>query len=112
MGPAGLLITQVIGRTFRNNKNYYYLNDGIYQDFSGMIFDHRKYEFKTLRRGRKFLSALGGPTCDSLDTLGMDEEIPELYVNDVIYVKNIGAYSSCSAATNFNGFPPAKTILV
>ena len=109
-GPAGILVTQVVGRTFRNNKNYYYLNDGVYQDFSGMVFDHCKYEFKTLRRGQKFLSALAGPTCDSFDTLSLNTEIPELYVDDIVYVKNIGAYSSASAVPNFNGFPPAKII--
>ncbi len=112
VGPAGILVTQVIGRTYRNNKNYYYLNDGIYADFSGMVFDHCRYEFKTLRRGQKFLSTLAGPTCDSFDTLSTNEEIPELYVNDVIYVKNIGAYSCASATASFNGFPPAKIILV
>ena len=112
VGPAGILVTQVIGRTFRHNKNYYYLNDGVYQDFSGMIFDHCKYEFKTLRRGHKFLSALAGPTCDSFDTLSMEVEVPEMYVNDVVYVKNIGAYSSASAVANFNGFPSAKIVLV
>lgn len=112
VGPAGVLVTQVMGRTFRNNKNYYYLNDGVYADFSGMIFDHCRYEFKTLRRGQKFLSALAGPTCDSFDTLSLNEEIPELYVDDVVYVKNIGAYSCASATANFNGFSPAKVILV
>ena len=112
VGPAGILVTQVIGRTFRNNKNYYYLNDGIYGDFSGMVFDHCRYEFKTLRRGQKFLSTLAGPTCDSFDTLSLNEEIAELYVGDVVYVKNIGAYSCASAVANFNGFPPAKIIMV
>jgi len=112
VGPAGILVTQVIGRTFRNNKNYYYLNDGIYTDFSGMVFDHCRYEFKTLRRGQKFLSTLAGPTCDSFDTLSENCEIPELYVKDVVYVKNIGAYSCASATAGFNGFPPAKIIMV
>jgi len=111
-GPAGTLVTQVIGRTFRNNKNYYYLNDGIYGDFSGMVFDHCKYEFRTLRRGQRFLSTLAGPTCDSFDTLSMNEEIPELYVGDVVYVKNIGAYSCASATPGFNGFAPAKIIVI
>lgn len=111
-GPAGVLVTQVVGRTFRNNKNYYYLNDGVYADFSGMIFDHCRYEFKTLRRGEKFLSTLAGPTCDSFDTLSTNVEIPELYVGDVVYVKNIGAYSSASATAGFNGFLPAKIVLV
>ena len=112
VGPAGILVTQVIGRAFRNNKNYYYLNDGIYADFSGMIFDHARYEFKTLRRGQKFLSTLAGPTCDSFDTLSTNEEIPELYVGDVVYVKNIGAYSCASATAGFNGFPPAEIVTI
>ncbi|MBI2360056.1 MAG: hypothetical protein HYV04_14375 [Deltaproteobacteria bacterium] len=33
-------------------------------------------------------------------------------VNDAVCVKNIGAYSSASAIANFNGFPPAKNVLV
>lgn len=111
-GPSGILVTQVVGRTFRNNKNYYYLNSGIYTDFSGIVFDHAKYEFKTLRRGQKFLSTLAGPTCDSFDVISLSEELPELDVGNVIYVKNIGAYSSASAVPAFNGFPCAKIVLV
>jgi ornithine decarboxylase len=88
------------------------LNDGVYQDFSGMVFDHCKYEFKTLRRGPKYMSTLAGPTCDSFDILSNSEELPELYAGDVVYAKNIGAYSSASAVPNFNGFEPARIILV
>ncbi|OGW85162.1 MAG: hypothetical protein A3A81_00745 [Omnitrophica bacterium RIFCSPLOWO2_01_FULL_45_10b] len=112
VGPAGVLITQVIGRTFRNNKNYYYLNDGLYADFSGIVFDHCKYELKTLRRGQKFLSTVAGPTCDSFDTISLSEELPELDVGSVVYAKNIGAYSSASAVPAFNGFTPAKILVV
>jgi ornithine decarboxylase len=111
-GPAGTLVTQVVGRTFRNNKNYYYLNDGVYGDFSGIVFDHCRYEYKTLRRGQKFLSTLAGPTCDSFDTISLNEDLPELDVGNVVYVKNIGAYSSASAVPGFNGFPPAKIMMV
>lgn len=111
-GPAGTLVTSVVGRTFRNNKNYYYMDDGIYQDFSGIVFDHAKYEFRSLRRGQKFLSTLAGPTCDSFDVISLSEELPELDVGNVIYVKNIGAYSTASAVPAFNGFPAAKVIVV
>jgi len=111
VGPSGILITQVIGRTFRNNKNYYYLNDGLYGDFSGIVFDHCKYEFKTLKRGQRFLSTLAGPTCDSFDTISLSEDLPELDVGNVVYVKNIGAYSCASAVPNFNGFKPAKIVM-
>lgn len=112
VGPSGILVSSVVGRTFRNNKNYYYINSGIYTDFSGIMFDHAKYEFKTLRRGQKFLSTIAGPTCDSLDVISLSEELPELDVNNVIYVKNIGAYSHASAVPNFNGFRCADVILV
>ena len=111
-GPSGTLIAQVIGRTFRNNKNYYYLNDGVYGDFSGIVFDHCRYEFKSLRRGQKFLSTLAGPTCDSFDTIALNVDLPEMDVGDVVYVKNIGAYSCASAVPSFNGFTPAKIIMV
>jgi ornithine decarboxylase len=112
VGPAGTLVTQVIGRTFRNNKNYYYLNDGVYADFSGIVFDHCRYEFRSLRRGQKFLCTLAGPTCDSFDTISLNEDLPELEVGNVVYVKSIGAYSCASAVPAFNGFPPAKILMV
>ncbi len=110
-GPAGMLITRVAGRSIRNNKNYYYLDDGVYGDFSGMVFDHCKYEFRTLKKTEKFLSILAGPTCDSFDTIALSVELPELEVGDVVYVPNIGAYS-CASAVVFNGIPPAKVIVV
>lgn len=112
VGPSGTLVTSVVGRTFRNNKNYYYLDDGVYADFSGTVFDHCKYQFNAIKRGQKFLSTLAGPTCDSFDTISVSEELPELEVGNLVYVKNIGAYSSASAVPGFNGFPSAKTVLV
>ena len=111
IGPAGMLICRVIGRSIRNNKNYYYLDDGVYGDFSGTVFDHCKYEFRTLTKTQKFLSILAGPTCDSFDTISVGEEMPELDVGSVVYVPNIGAYS-CASALTFNGIPPAKVIVV
>lgn len=111
VGPAGMLITRVVGRSIRNNKNYYYLDDGVYGDFSGIVFDHCKYEFRTLVKTQKFASILAGPTCDSFDTISLSEEMPELDVGSVVYVPNIGAYS-CASALTFNGIPPAKVIVV
>jgi len=110
-GPAGMLLTRVVGRAIRNNKNYYYLDDGVYGDFSGIVFDHCKYDFKTLKRGQKFASILAGPTCDSFDTISVSEDLAELDVGDVVYVPSIGAYS-CASAVVFNGIPPAKVIVV
>jgi len=99
-----MLICRVVGRSIRNNKNYYYLDDGVYGDFSGIVFDHAKYEFRTLVKTQKFTSILAGPTCDSFDTISLSEDLPELDVGSIIYVPSIGAYS-CASALPFNGIP-------
>jgi ornithine decarboxylase len=110
-GPAATLIMRVIGKAIRENKHWYYIDDGVYGALSGLIFDHAKYQFKVLRTGRKQLSTLAGPTCDSLDIIAIGEDLPELELGDIVYVENIGAYS-VATATGFNGLPPAKIVMI
>ena len=111
VGPAGILIMCVVGKAIRENKHWYYLDDGVYGSLSGLIFDHCKYQYKVAADGRTQLSTLAGPTCDSLDIISRGEELPELEIGDMVYVENIGAYSHASA-TYFNGLPPAKVVAV
>jgi len=110
-GPAGTLVMRVVGKAIRENKHWYYLDDGVYGALSGIVFDHAKYQFKVARNGRTQLSTLAGPTCDSLDIIARGEELPELELGDIVYAENAGAYSLASA-TNFNGLEPAKAVLV
>jgi ornithine decarboxylase len=111
VGPAATLVLRVIGKAIRENKHWYYLDDGVYGALSGQIFDHAKYQFRVTRKGRRQLSTLAGPTCDSLDIVATGEDLPELELGDVVYVENIGAYS-VATATCFNGVPPAKVVMV
>jgi len=111
VGPAATLLMRVVGKAIRENKHWYYLDDGVYGALSGILFDHAKYQFKVLRGGPTRLSTLAGPTCDSLDIIARGEEMPELDIDDVVYVRNIGAYSLASA-TEFNGLPPPKAVMV
>jgi len=111
VGPAATLVMRVIGKAIRENKHWYYLDDGLYGSLSGQVFDHCKYQFKYLRNGYTQLSTLAGPTCDSFDIISRGEEIPELEVDDVVYVENVGAYSLASATT-FNGMPMAKVLMI
>ena len=106
---AATLVTEVIGKSERDGKHCYYLNDGIYHTFSGILFDHCQYHLKTLKKGPKQISAVFGPTCDALDTISQAEELPVLQLGDLVYSENIGAYSHASS-TYFNGFPPAQVI--
>lgn len=106
---AGVLITNIIGKAVREGKTCYYLDDGVYHTFSGIIFDHCQYPLKAFREGEVKISAVFGPTCDALDTISVAEELPELLIDDFLYAQNIGAYSIASS-TYFNGFPPAKVV--
>ena len=110
-GPACTLLMRVVGKAIRENKHWYYLDDGVYGALSGLIFDHAKYQYKVMRNGRTQLSTLAGPSCDSLDIIARGEELPELELGDIVYAENVGAYSLASA-TNFNGIPPATAVLV
>ncbi|MGC8805490.1 MAG: type III PLP-dependent enzyme, partial [Candidatus Ratteibacteria bacterium] len=78
VGPACILVTRVIGKSIRNNKHWYYLDDGVYGCLSGIVYDHCKYQYKVFKKGPTQISTLAGPTCDSFDVISISEELPDL----------------------------------
>ena len=108
---AAYTVSKVIGKAVRDGKPSYYINDGVYHSYSGIIFDHCKYPVRAFKKGATRISAVYGPTCDALDVVSMAENLPELDRDDLVYSEKIGAYSHASS-TNFNGFPPAKVVHV
>ena len=109
VATAAVAISKIIGKARREGKTCYYINDGVYHTFSGIIFDHCQYHLKSFKEGKTEICAVFGQTCDALDTISLAEELPDLEVEDLVYSENIGAYSNASA-TWFNGFPPAKVV--
>ena len=109
VATAATAIAKVIGKARRNDKPCYYVDDGVYHTFSGILFDHCPYHIKAFKTGPTEISSVFGPTCDALDTISLAEELPELEMGDLVYSENIGAYSHASS-TWFNGFPPAKVV--
>jgi ornithine decarboxylase len=111
VASAATAVSKIIGKAVRNEKLCYYVDDGVYHTFSGVIFDHCTYHMKSFRRGTPQICAVFGPTCDALDTISLAEQLPDLELGEYLYSENIGAYSAASS-THFNGFPPAKIIHV
>jgi ornithine decarboxylase len=111
VASAATAVAQIIGKSVRGGKLCYYLNDGVYQTYSGVIFDHCQYPLKSFKKGPAQICSVFGPTCDALDTISMTEELPDLDMGELVYAENIGAYSAASS-TYFNGFPPAKIVHV
>ncbi|HUL54515.1 MAG TPA: type III PLP-dependent enzyme, partial [Opitutaceae bacterium] len=106
VASAGFAVAKVIGKAVRDGKTCYYIDDGVYHTYSGVIFDHCHYPLKAFKRGATQICSVFGPTCDALDVVSMAENLPDLERDDFVYSENIGAYSHASS-TYFNGFPPA-----
>ncbi len=105
------LVTSVVGKSYRDGKIWYYLDDGLYSSFSGIVFDHCQYPVVTNKNGEQQLSVLAGPTCDSFDVMYDGLMIPEHNVGDRIVFTATGAYCSVSGSS-FNGLNrPEYTVI-
>jgi len=89
-----------------DKKFLYYVNDGVYQSFNCILFDHYEPKPNLLVPGDRtqlHRCTVFGPTCDSMDCIGKDILLPELEVGEWLYFENMGAYT-VAAASPFNGF--------
>jgi ornithine decarboxylase len=111
-GPSMVCITTVIGKALRNGVYWYYLDDGVYGSFSGQMYDHTHYPLETFSDDeRRFTSVLAGPTCDSIDLIAEDVQLPELQLGDIVAGHMMGAYTAASA-TEFNSLKKAKVLVL
>lgn len=110
-GTAVNLITSVIGVNERGGQPWYFLDEGLYGTFSGVIFDQWDFKLISFKEGdEKVAATFAGPSCDSLDIMFRGKMTVPLAVDDLLLVPSCGAYTSASATT-FNGFSKAKFII-
>lgn len=111
-----------------NSKGYMvYVNDGVYGNFSSIMFDHQHPLAKILRAGGKTLYdttasnpipagegveySVWGPTCDGIDRIAESIRFDTILdVGDWLYFEHMGAYTKCSA-TQFNGFSNSHDVI-
>ncbi|WP_317930306.1 type III PLP-dependent enzyme [Halioxenophilus sp. WMMB6] len=111
VAEAGTAITTVIGTAERPGGPWYYLDDGVYDLFSGRIYDHATYPLEVFSDDAKRLpSTLAGPTCDSIDVVAEQVALPPLEIGDIVVGRVMGAYTNASA-TDFNLFPRARVVV-
>jgi len=110
VASSGTALSRVIGKTVRNGKPWYYLDDGLYGSYNGILSEGACYPIVPLDgSGELQPSVLAGPTCDSIDVLSESLPLPELQVGDLVAGLVMGAYTY-STATNFNGLARAKVL--
>jgi len=92
-------------------KCLYYVNDGVYQSFNCIFFDHahpKPLLYQPGNRTELVKCTIFGPTCDSLDCIAKDIFLPELEVGEWLCFKSMGAYTT-AASSAFNGFKAQAT---
>ncbi len=101
---------RVIGKSLKNNKFHYILNDGVYNSFVSVIYDARKPVPEVLKPfvEEAYPSVIWGNTCDSVDCLGKDFYLQELEIGDWLVFREYGAYGQ--PCEGFNGFDLTEKI--
>ncbi|KAL8288661.1 hypothetical protein RB597_000668 [Gaeumannomyces tritici] len=103
-----------------------YINDGLYGNFSSIMFDHQHPVAKVLSSSGTFLYntsaaqaaedegieySVWGPTCDGIDRISESVRFQQtIDVGDWLYFEDMGAYTKCSA-TRFNGFSDSHDVV-
>ena len=100
------LYTKVIGVKVEGNVQNIYINDSVYNSFSGKVYDHQEFDIPLELRGG-YKSVIWGNTCDGEDVIVRDVYMKKMSYGDVIRWDNMGAYSLCSSVDGFNGFKRA-----
>ena len=115
--PTQTLLAPIVFKKVSKDKVRYLLDESVYGQFSGIVYDHAKPQWKAIRNGRSEeeksskTAYFFGKTCDSLDLIAIQDGAPDYEVGDVFAFPWMGAYSSASATT-FNGFDlPAKSYI-
>lgn len=111
VAPAVMSISSVVGKADRSGMTWYYIDDGVYGSFSGRIYDHAEYPLRTLKTGKSKPCVLAGPTCDSIDVIAENIELPELEIGDLVVGEMMGAYTAATA-TDFNSLARASIVVL
>tara|TARA_R110000744_G_scaffold366887_1_gene476158 strand:- start:1460 stop:2689 length:1230 start_codon:yes stop_codon:yes gene_type:complete len=105
-------VASIMGQSVREGKTWYYLDDGIYGSFSGLMFDEAAYPIDSAKQDfTRFESVLAGPTCDSIDVISESIMLPKLNNGDLIISRMMGAYT-LATATDFNFFKRAEVVVL
>jgi ornithine decarboxylase len=109
---AYTIVVKVINKKsiIDNNKLkiLYFINEGVYGCFNNLLTDKANIKINTFKPyNQNIKSTIFGPSCDALDCIASNIELPELEIGDYIYIENMGAYTA-ACGTNFNGFNMAR----
>jgi len=112
VGPTGILLSQVLGRKSTPNKKFLII-DAAMNDLIRPCLYEAYHQILPANLTDKQTSRVDvvGPICETGDYLGLDRELPELELGELVYIRDAGAYGM-SMSSNYNSRPRAAEVLV
>jgi diaminopimelate decarboxylase len=113
VGPAGVLVTEVVDLKRRPDDGWFVVVDaGMTDLLRPALYDawHR-IEAVVPRAGEPIRADIVGPVCETSDTLGRDRHLAPVEVGDLLAVRDTGAYGAVMAS-NYNRRPMAAEVMV
>jgi len=101
---AAVMVTTVIAKAKRSGAEWVYVDAGVFNGLMETICGF-SYELSTTSNRALRTITLAGPSCDSVDVMFRDIELPEVEIGDRVFIHHAGAYTTVYASS-FNGFPP------
>lgn len=117
VAPSMTLISQVVGKSTRGGATWYYIDDGLYGSYSGVMYEQVAQPILALKELAVaqplplHASVVAGPTCDSVDVIQRDCLLPELAIGDYLVSPMMGAYTAVSS-TEYNGIPRTPIVVL
>ncbi|MDO8472351.1 MAG: type III PLP-dependent enzyme [Dehalococcoidia bacterium] len=110
VGDDGVMVTTVIAKAAREGQNWLYLDAGVFNGLMESIGGIR-YPMLVEKKGKPTKYTVAGPSCDSMDVLPGQVELPELEIGDRVYIMAAGAYTT-AYASRFDGIAIPEVLLV
>jgi len=113
VGNIGTLTSTVVLRSQKQQDEWVYLDAGV---FHGLMETIENFRYEIIVDGKDDqetkIFTLAGPTCDSVDLIYDEVELAEnITLDDLVYFKNTGAYTT-GYASYFNGIEPPKVFIL
>jgi diaminopimelate decarboxylase len=113
VGPAGVLLTEVVDLKQRPDGGWFVIVDAGMTDLMRPALYGAWHTIEPVRprAGTPITADIVGPVCETTDTLGAGRTLPPVTVGDLLVVRDAGAYGSVMAS-NYNRRPMAAEVLV
>lgn len=109
VGEAGMMVTSVIAKAQRNGTNWLYCDVGVFNGLMETLGGIR-YTITADKEGTPKKWALAGPSCDGMDVVSDEVDLPELEIGDKVFIFPAGAYTT-AYASQFNGITIPRVYL-